>query len=271
MKINARTLKFALTILTLSFLIIFLHYTKILQPIEHVFGRVLSPVQRYFYSISSNINDWYQGRTDLDVLKRDVIDLESKLLENNINNSLIDTLKKENLDLKGLLDIPLDDGTKILVGSIIGKTIDGVQNTLLLNIGSDDGIYEGAPVIIKDKVIIGKIIKTSPKNSIVLLLTDNGSKLAGTIQNKDTTIGLVEGEHNINMIMNLIPQGELVYEGNIIITSGLERNIPHGLIIGSVNNLSTKSGDLFQTAIIKPMIDYHKVFIAGVMLLSDPQ
>lgn len=265
MRIENKPIKFFLTIFLLGIIIIILHYIKILSPVERLLSGILSPIQNRVSNVSYSINQWYRYQ-----ISRHDLNLENENLQKELNKVVIDSvrleeLEKENQRLKNLLNVSEENEYVLTISDVIGKTVDGQQNTMLLNKGNQDGVRLGAPVIIDEGIIVGKIVKVNQTTSVLLLLTDNTSKIASSIINNDQTIGIVEGEHNISMIMKLIPKNELIYEGNIVITSGLEKDVPRGLVIGMVDTFITQKGDLFQTAVIKPISPYEKIQQVGIL------
>jgi len=98
--------------------------------------------------------------------------------------------------------------------------------------------------------MIGKISEIYDYSSKVLLLTDNRSRVAATIQNQDKTAGLVEGQFGLSMTMVNIPQDQEIEEGDLIVTSGLEGDIPRGLLIARVEGVSSVESEIFKAAML---------------------
>jgi len=67
--------------------------------------------------------------------------------------------------------------------------------------------------------------------------------------------------------MSLIPQNEEVAVGDIVITSGLEREVPYGLLIGEVSVVEKELYQPFQKAIISPYFTLQK--IQKVLVITD--
>ena len=85
------------------------------------------------------------------------------------------------LALKGNVDCPS------VVGRVIGINRSSVFKTILINIGTTDGIRLGSPVLI-DEGIIGRVIETSWNVSRVLLLIDYNSNIDALIQGTIATL-----------------------------------------------------------------------------------
>ncbi|MFH1192236.1 MAG: rod shape-determining protein MreC [bacterium] len=245
------------------------HHIGILTPIEDGARFIFSPAQRFFYSLSYNIKDKYDsassGFKNKDDLKNENIYLKDRINELTINNITIDLLKSENERLKSLLNFVSENEYEYAVARVIGKG-EGTGNTLILDKGEKDGAEIGLAVVNPKGMVIGKIFKCDKNTSEILFLNDNQSRIASSILNHSETNGVVEGAFELSMKMGLIPKNIDIKHGDTIITSGLEPNIPHGLVIGQVNEVEKKEGDLFQSANIQPLFPLESVYIVSVIL-----
>jgi len=86
------------------------------------------------------------------------------------------------------------------------------------------------------------------------------------IQNTSKSLGLLRGNYNLGMRIELIPQDEQVEKDNLVVSSGLDKNIPPGLLVGYVENVKNNSLEPFQTAFIKPAVDYNKTMVVTIIL-----
>ena len=149
---------------------------------------------------------------------------------------------------------------------MIGKSIDPLRNSIVIDRGGKAGVKLGQPVIVDNGILAGKIIKVENNTSIAQLVNDQQSKVAVTIMNVDTSIGLVEGGYGLSIQMDFIPQNESVLVGDTVITSGLEEGIPHGLIIGTVDSVEKEAYQPFQKATISPIINLEKIREVSVII-----
>ena len=94
---------------------------------------------------------------------------------------------------------------------------------------------------------------------------DDLSKIAARIQNKSRTIGVVEGEFGLGIKMRLIPQTEMIKEGDVIVTSGLEQKVPGNIVIGQIKNIVNEPEELFQEAALESMVDFNKINIVNII------
>jgi rod shape-determining protein MreC len=70
----------------------------------------------------------------------------------------------------------------------------------------------------------------------------------------------------LTVVMEFIPQTEDIRTGDVVVTSGLERNIPPGLVIGKVTEVNNKSNEVWQSVNIEPLVDLDELTIVAVVI-----
>lgn len=121
---------------------------------------------------------------------------------------------------------------------------------LLLASGLNDGIKVGQSVVIFDN-FLGKVITVNPRTSIVQLTSN---PLAKTPVKIGTVRGLVTGQFNSSMSLEKISANEIINTDDIVLTSG-EGDLLPDLIVGKIGKIEKVETDLFQKAIVLPMVN----------------
>jgi len=249
-------------------LLIFLHYTGILSPLENLFIKIISPLQSQVYSLSSGIREKaIENETASQDIKQENQELKSKIEQLTVENAELKILEEENKNLEEQLKLVTELGYQYISCRVVSKEIDISSNILILNCGSNHGIKKGQSVVVHPGIIVGKIIEAKPTLSRLLLITSSNSKTAATILNQEKTLGIVTGEKDSSIKMELIPTQAQVNENDIVVTSGLENFVPEGLIIGQVSSIALQANNFFQTAVLKPLINYETIKIVSVIIL----
>lgn len=248
----------AVTVVSLALL----YFTGALAWLLGLFNRATSPLQSLFYSSSADI----KGQQSRDELLKENNGLKEKIGELAPDESRLKELEIENQLLRQQLNFVEGHGYNFVTARVVSQGSQDNIAVFIINRGEADGIKLGYPVMAGDGVVVGRIVEVTNNQATFLALTDNRSRLAATVQNNDATIGLVEGEHGISIKMDMIPRDEEVKPGQIIITSGLQENIPRGLLIGLVDKIDDTSSELFKKAYLYPLVDYHKLNIVTVFL-----
>ena len=256
-------------IIAVIVLLIFFHYTKILSPFERFVIKVISPLSGGVYSVSSDIRVTYNDQFD----KRDLRNLVNILEEENrqleAENAKFKSVKKENNELREFLSFLELNEYKYVMSNVIAEgLVDGVsinENSLIIDKGSNDGIIEGLPALNGQGIMVGKITEVKKDVSRISLLTSGSCKIAATIQGDINTIGITEGELGLTLKMNFIPQKEEIKINDVVVTSGLEKEIPKGLVIGEVIQITNNKNDIWQSVVIESMVNFEELNIVTVI------
>ena len=234
-----------------------------------VFSKLIYPVQHFFYRQSVAIKDVYDNWGDINKVKDENQTLKEKNIQLELANSNLKEDAVENEYLRKELSFFKENNYDYLIGDIIGKSLSSYEQLLFVNKGSLDNVRTGDPVIINDGILIGKIYKVYKTYSMILLVIDNNSAVAATVQNNDKTVGIINGVYGLSMRMDFIPQTEETTIGDKVISSGLERYVPRGLLIGMIDDIHYKQGELFKSATIKPLVDFNKITIVTILHVQE--
>ncbi len=254
------------TFVSIFFLIlvfIILHFFGILKKPEYFLRRILSPLSQMIYSSSLSIKDAENSiGEDPKVI---LASTTESLLECKMHTANLKLLQDENTELREQLSFFQSNNFSHIGADVIGKNIEPLGNTLIVNRGSRDGVKEGNAVIVSNGVLIGKIAKVEEESSLVRLLNDNQSKIAATVLNHDKSLGVIEGGYGISVRMNFIPQQEDVRVGDLIVTSGLESGMPRGLFIGNIAAIEKEAYEPFQRATLSPAAPLSSLSVVSVI------
>ncbi|MBI4811853.1 rod shape-determining protein MreC [Candidatus Falkowbacteria bacterium] len=249
-------------------LLIFLHFTKAILPAESFVINISRPLLSGIYSISSYLRLNYYENSD----KRDLIklakQLENKVGELTAENAKLKILEEENQVLREYLNFSTKSESSFALADIISREGPSLikGQSIIIDKGAKDGLKEGLALVSSQGIIVGKIISVKEGLAGACLVNNSECKLAAAIQGQNKTTGLAEGELGLVVKMKFIPQTETIKEGDTVITSGLEKDIPRGLVIGKVARVDKESNELWQTVIIEPLVDFNDLTIVSVLL-----
>jgi len=182
------------------------------------------------------------------------------------NEAQLKLLLDENETLKQQLGFKEKNKRNSILATVIGNNLEGTEKTIIIDRGEKEGIKIGDPAIVDEGILVGEVVKVENDISIVRLLSDNQSKIAATIINKEKSLGVVEGGYGLSVKMNFIPRNEAVQIGDLVVTSGLEENIPRGLLIGKVAAIENEAYQPFQQAVLTPSSDYDRFVYLSIIL-----
>ncbi|MBE9545987.1 MAG: rod shape-determining protein MreC [Proteobacteria bacterium] len=178
----------------------------------------------------------------------------------------------EGVRLKKLLALKEGIDYPTVAARVIGRNRSSVFKMILINRGTTDGVKVGSPVL-TDKGIIGRIIETSWNVSRVLLLVDYNSNVDALIQGNRAR-GVLQGRGSKGCSLRYVQRSEEVKVGDTVISSGLARVFPKGLLLGTVKKVEKKKFGLFQEIEVAPAVDFSRLEEVLVILtdvIDQPQ
>lgn len=196
--------------------------------------------------------------------------------ENEILREIIEELRRdriqlleaqqENERLRSLLAFRERMEQPLLPARVVAWDGSGWFQTLVLDRGSNDGVSEGMAVVAVPGVV-GQIMECSAHFSRVLLITDPNSSVAAIVQNSRSP-GIVEGDGRDRCVLKYLPPSEKVHEGDVLVSSGLDRIYPKGIPIGTISRIRREESRMFQDIKVTPFVDFRK--LEEVMVLLAP-
>ncbi|MFH1225975.1 MAG: rod shape-determining protein MreC [bacterium] len=256
----------AFIVISIVLLLLVLDLIGVLPPLNNLLSRPLMFVQQGLYRLGLTVagDDLANlAKTELIELNRDS---QKQILDLTKQVAALKVFEEENKILVQQLDFLNQRDYRAVTARVIGRSPDYTEHVLIINRGHKDGLAPGYPVIAEEGIMVGKIMTVERNSAKVMLLTDGHSQAAGALLNADRTVGIVEGQYGLSLKMALIPQTEKVMAGDLVITSGLEENIPKGLLLAKVDHLITRPNDVFQSALLKLLIAYDKIDLVSVLL-----
>lgn len=266
-KTNQKKISFFVGVIIILFV---LHFFGVLNPVEkHIVNFVSVPVNRV-YSFVVSKKKLYSEDSQINELKRRVETLESKNQRLIAENVELKYLEEENKNLREHLDFAENEKYENILARVIstGALVNPEEKThsLIINKGSDNGIREGLLVVNSNGVVVGKIIDVKSSSAKINLITHNSCKVASTIQNESETYGVVEGDLGLTMKMKFIPQSVKLESEDYVVTSGLEKNVPAGMVLGKVIEVEKSSNQMWQEAVIEPLVDLKDLTMVSVLV-----
>ena len=141
-------------------------------------------------------------------------------------------LEQENARLLDLSQLRLDSKLTHVSGIVMADSGSPFRQSVLLNIGSRDGIQDGWAAM-DGLVLVGRISGVGSSTSRVLLLTDNASQIPVILQPSGQD-AIVMGDNSFAPPVEFIENADLVRPGDRIITSGGGGVLPAGLLVGTL-------------------------------------
>ncbi len=220
-------------------------------------SNILHVIQIPFFSSGTWIGNQYRNVVDPFLITPEQVEiLETRINELAIDQASFFDLQKENEDLRKELGFVKRSGFDSVPASIISRVSSLQKSTFSVDAGENQGIALGSAVIVQNGMYIGKVTHVTKTQSVVTTTTDKENATAVTLLNKTKTIGIAQGKSGNLIELKFIPADEKLSVNDLVITSGLEQNVPAGLLVGIINTVRPDPEAPFQEAVLEPLVDF---------------
>ncbi|MEW6724789.1 MAG: rod shape-determining protein MreC [Bacillota bacterium] len=234
--------------------------------IEEKLIQALAPLERGLGVIA----EWIRARIE-SVLELGRLRVENALLrdENEHLRALLieyQEMKAENQRLRELVNFAPTRPESAIAAQVIGRNPDNWFGYVEVNKGSSHGVAPNMAVV-SPAGLVGRVTKVTDSTATIMLLLDPESGVGGLVQrSRDTGIVLGGVTARGTLTMNLFSREADVRYGDVIVSSGLGRLFPPGLIIGEVVSVDRNRYSLYVIAEVKPAVNFGR--LAEVLILS---
>lgn len=231
-------------------------------------SRLLVPVQRFLYSSTESIGDFFAGLSEDRSIKDENAALKEQVAEMESQLRNYENLRQENERLKELLGVVDSYGEyETLTARVIGKSPGAWFDEFTINAGEQHGVQENMIVYTADG-LLGKVVYTSATYSRVISLIHDQSGVSAMVE-RTRDNGVVkaaqEGENPDDLQLFYISSNSDVKPGDRIITSGIGGVYPKGIPIAQVTEVSTDSSSE-KVVIARSNVDFEHVEEVVVVL-----
>jgi rod shape-determining protein MreC len=240
----------------------------------------LNPVSNFFSGSLINAQTWISTRylaiSDFLTVPRDVAALRqhNAELEAEISRLQAQVIELQNKvaqtdTLAALVDFSRSNPTNTYkAAAVIGRDPSPFLQYVIINRGSNDGILRGMPVV-TNQGLVGRVDAVIGGASRVQLITDPSSLVSVFLQNSGAD-AIMKGSVSGELTLEMLSQDVKIEAGDVALTSGLGGEYPPDLLIGQINNVRKRESDLFQEAIVQPIVDFSRLEIVLVIINFRP-
>ncbi len=220
------------------------HRSDLLAPARvatSVINITFESIVRFPYNVAALAEKYYPD----DTLYRRFSELERKqaVLETRLQR--YEALELENQRLTKLLGAVESSTEQILLAKIIEVSQEPYNQNIVLNRGTESGVYPGQPVLAPEGVL-GQVSTVGLKRSVVTLITDPSHGLPVQIQrNQLRTIVQGTGQADRVEVPSLISRSD-IRRGDILVTSGMGGRFPTGHKVAEVAEIVEDASEPFM-------------------------
>ena len=249
-----------ITIIILILIVIFTNGENNSSFFENIATKLVMPVQNGLTYLKNKISGNDVFFTDVNNLKEE----NEKLKEENskLEQSLreLENIKSENETLKEYMNLTEKYGEyKTVPAYIINKDLSNYSKTLVINIGTDDGIKENMTVI-ADEGLVGYVVSATNNTAKVQTIIDTSTSVSALMSSTDEAIvckGTLDSMTELKAMY--IPTDYNIIQGDSIETSGLGGIYPKGIHIGTVKKVEATKNITDRYAVIETAVNFEKL------------
>ncbi len=231
-----------------------------IQRLQSSFLSLVSPFVKTGSAVQQQIGAVGQGLKSLDQLEAENAQLLTANKQLRAENQVLKDIDKENNKLRAALDYRARSIFTLLPARVVSHDASTWWNTIKINRGFRDGITTDQCVL-TDSGLVGKTTTVAENMSIVLLVTDEGCKVAAAVEGsneKGILSGLRVSEGAGEMQLNFLTKMANLQPEQKVYTAGVSGGVfPSGILIGTVKSFHTRALD--GQALVKPAVDLSTV------------
>jgi rod shape-determining protein MreC len=167
-------------------------------------------------------------------------------------------LESENIRLRDLLQSSQNIAERVLIAELLAVDLDPFKRQVLLNKGTESGVFEGHPLI-DAKGVMGQVMHVTAFSSTAILLTDPSHALPVQVnRNGLRAIALGTGEPDLLELPH-IPNSADVQVGDLLVTSGLGQRFPRGYPVATVTVVEKDATLPYARVQARPTADLERI------------
>jgi cell shape-determining protein MreC len=217
------------------------------KALPSIFSAIASPLWNSKVAITESVQN--VGKSKDDLINENIL-LEQKLAELSAQKIIIDTLESENAELRSVLSRLGDK--KALLATVLQRPPRTPYDTMILDVGNQDGVKNQSKVLYGGHILIGEIFEVLPNVSKVKLYSTAGEKFDARIGS--TSIETVITGRGGGSFEAILPKELSVKEGDGVY-------IPHltPLLFGTVVSKVPDIESSFEKILIELPINIYEI------------
>lgn len=170
--------------------------------------------------------------------------------ENARLHELVAAYQQENAIAPRLVEYP-----RAVEARVIGFPPEGAVQSVTIDKGTHSGVSRDDGVLAAGGVV-GRIVEAGPFTSKVALVTDFTSTIPAIVQ-RGRYWGVAKGNQT-SIRLDYVSQDAPLRAGDKVVT-GEARSFHSGALIGTIATIERSDSSLYQTAVVKPAVDFSRL------------
>ena len=177
--------------------------------------------------------------------------LRAEKLLTNARLQRFNALEAENARLRALLDARTRVRDQVRVAEIMSVDANPYNHSLVINVGSQDGAFDGQALVDADGVV-GQVIETGLMTSHAMLISDSDHALPVEV-NRNGLRTIVVGTGEIDRLdLPFVVNNADIRAGDLLVTSGLGGAFPSGYPVAVVESVTRLPQEPYASVTARP-------------------
>ncbi|BAP58690.1 rod shape-determining protein MreC [Candidatus Tachikawaea gelatinosa] len=239
-KFLSKSYFFTLLVITLILILLDIRFGLLFKTKCYI-NQLISPILCIKKNFKEKFSKFSKYLISNEKLQSEIDTLYQELMLKNHNILILNNYKKENNQLRQLLDAPVQlknlHHPKIFA-QVLSFIINDKKNYIMINKGSDSGIYKGQPVF-NGLGIVGQVRYVDKKTSNVALIFDKSHALPVKIARNNLHAIIYGNGLNQHLSLRYFPEVRTIDAkvGDLIVTSGLDEIFPPGYPVAFISSI----------------------------------
>lgn len=167
------------------------------------------------------------------------------------------SLAAENVRLRQLLNSTDTREDRVIIAELIGVSPDPQVQTVMVNRGSDHGVYIGQ-ALVDAYGLMGQVVHVGKKSSQILLITDTTHAIPVQINRNGVRL-VAEGIGNLyELALRHVSNTTDIQVGDLLVSSGLGQRFPVGYPVAEVTEVEIDPSKPFARVTARPMAELNR-------------
>ncbi|MFA6468502.1 MAG: rod shape-determining protein MreC [Bacteroidota bacterium] len=166
--------------------------------------------------------------------------------------NLLREARLENIRLRSMIALRETSVVKLTGAKVVAKNLNLLRNTLTLNVGTNDSVQVGNPIVTGEG-LVGRIVAVSSRYSIGQMVINVDFRASAKIQ-RSRVDGIIAWDGKTLLLKN-VAKTQDVKEGDAIITSEYSNAFPPGIKVGIIRKISEIPNSLFKKIEVVPTVN----------------
>lgn len=227
------------------------HQGQLLQGVREVAAELRQP----FIRLAGRPAELARGVERTLAEREDLVDsaqrYEQELMVAKARLVRLTAIQRENAELRQLLGARPAGDIEVRLGQLLDVAVGPARHRVILDIGAEQGVREGLPVI-DGGGVFGQVVTVTRSTTEVILISDPGHAIpVRNVRSGLRAIAYGTGELG-ELILPDISQSADINPGDALVTSGYGGVFPEGFPVGEVTEVANDDAGVFMVARARP-------------------